>query len=113
MIAKLQRQSAVVLGPPVAELREHVRQAAVAHIDETSWRQDRDKAWLWVAVTPLVTVFTIAATRCGGVARELLGAVARRVVVSDRFSSYGWIEVQAVLLGASPPRLPGDDRPGR
>jgi transposase len=94
MIAKLRRQTATVLERPGAELREHVRQAEVAHIDETSWREDRAKAWLWVALTPLVTVFTIAATRCGGVARQILGEVARRVVISDRFPSYGWIEVR-------------------
>jgi transposase len=94
MIAKLRRQTAAVLEPPVAELREHVQQAEVVHIDETSWRQDKSKAWLWVALTPLVTVFTIAATRCSGVARQILGEVARRVVVSERFSSYGWIEVR-------------------
>ncbi|HMB03655.1 MAG TPA: IS66 family transposase [Isosphaeraceae bacterium] len=94
MIAKSRRQTAVVLERPVAELRQHVQQAEVVHIDETSWREDKAKAWLWVALTPLVTVFTIAATRCGGVARQILGEVARRVIVSDRFSSYGWIEVR-------------------
>jgi transposase len=46
MIAKLRRQTATVLGPPVAELREHVQQAPVVHIDETSWPQDQSKAWL-------------------------------------------------------------------
>jgi len=94
MVAKLRRQTAAVLEPPVTELREHVRQAEVVHIDETSWREDRAKAWLWVALTPLVTVFTIATTRCGGVARRILGAVARRVIICDRFPSYGWIEVR-------------------
>jgi transposase len=94
MISKLRRQTAALLERPVAELREHVPQAAVVHIDETSWRQDRSKAWLWVALTPMVTVFTIAATRCGGVARQILGAVAERVIISDRFSSYGWIELR-------------------
>jgi transposase len=94
MISKLRRQTAALLERPVAELREHVQQAAVVHIDETSWRQDRSKAWLWVALTPMVTVFTIAATRCGGVARQILGAVAERVIISDRFSSYGWIELR-------------------
>jgi transposase len=93
-VAKLRRQTATVLDRPVAELRGHVRQAEVVHIDETSWREDRAKAWLWVAVTPLATVFTVAATRCGGVARQILGEVARRIIVSDRFPSYGWIEVR-------------------
>ena len=94
MIAKLRRQTSAVLVPPLTELREHVQQADVVHIDETSWREDQAKAWLWVALTPLVTVFTIAATRCGRVARQILGEVARRVIVSDRFPSYGWIEVR-------------------
>ena len=94
MIAKLRRQTSAVLEPPVAALREHVRQAEVVSIDETSWRQDRAKAWLWVSLTPMVTAFTSAATRCGGVARQIRGAVARRVVVSDRFPSSGWIEVR-------------------
>jgi len=94
LIAKLRRQTAAVLSHPVTELREHVRQAGVVHIDETSWREDQAKAWPWAALTPLVTVFTIAATRCGGVARQILGAVARRVIVSDRLPSYGRIEVR-------------------
>jgi len=43
---------------------------------------------------PMVNVFTIDASRCGGVARQVLGGVARRVIVSDRFPGYGWIEVR-------------------
>jgi transposase len=36
MICRLERQAADELEAPVEELRDHVRQAAVAHIDETS-----------------------------------------------------------------------------
>src|SRR4051794_39770387 len=50
MIARLERQAADELEAPVEELREYVRTAAVTHIDETSWRQGRARAWLWVAV---------------------------------------------------------------
>jgi transposase len=92
MIPRLERQSAAELESPVEELREHVRQAAAAHIDETSWKQGRDKAWLWVAVTRMVTVFTIATSRGAEVARGILGAAARKVVICDRFKSYGWIK---------------------
>jgi transposase len=92
MIPRLERQSAAELEPPVEELREHVRQAASAHIDETSWKQGRDKAWLWAAVTRMVTVFTIATSRGAEVARGILGTAARKVVISDRSKSYGWIK---------------------
>jgi transposase len=92
MICRLERQSADELGAPVEELREYVRQAAVAHIDETSWWQGRDKMWLWAAVTRLVTVFVIAPSRGAYVARDILGTDATKVVISDRLKSYGWIK---------------------
>lgn len=92
MICRLERQGAAELQAPVGELREHARDAASAHIDETSWRQGGEKAWLWVAVTNLVTVFTIAPSRGAEVARTMLGGAARKVVVSDRFRSYTWVK---------------------
>jgi transposase len=92
MICRLERQSAAEQEAPVEELREYVREAAVAHIDETSWWQGRDTMWLWTAVTRLVTVFTIARSRGGDVAREILGTDAGKVVISDRLPSYGWIK---------------------
>ena len=63
MISKLERQSAAALEAPYNELAAAVHTAAVVHIDETSWREDRRKAWLWVTVTALATVFTIARNR--------------------------------------------------
>jgi transposase len=92
MICRLERQAADVLQAPVEELRRHVRSAGSAHIDETSWKQGPDKARLWVAVTRLATAFTIATSRGADVARGLLGVDRRKVVVSDRFKSYDWIE---------------------
>ena len=61
------------------------------NIDETSWRENRRKAWLWVTVTRLSTVFTIARNRSGEIARALLGSQDGQVVSSDRFSAYEWI----------------------
>jgi transposase len=92
MICRLERRAADVLEAPVAELRRLVRDADSAHIDETSWRQARRKAWLWGVVTRLATVFTIAGSRGADVAKDLLGADRRKVVVSDRFKGYGWIK---------------------
>src|SRR4051794_2684367 len=92
MICRLERQAADELEAPVEGLREYVREAAVAHIDETSWWQGRDKMWLRAAVTRLVTVFTIAPSRGADVARDMLGTDAQKVVISDRLTSYSWIK---------------------
>jgi transposase len=92
MIARLERQGAAELAAPVEELRQYVRDAGSAHIDETSWWQGQDKAWLWGAVTPLVTVFTIATSRGAEVAKGMSGTAASEVVICDRFKSYTWIK---------------------
>jgi transposase len=87
VIAKLERSTADALAQPMAELEEHVR-AQPANVDETSWREAGRRTWLWVVVTPLATIFHIAATRCGKVAKQLLGSADGQVVTSDRWKAY-------------------------
>jgi transposase len=92
MISKLERQSAAALEAPYNELATSVHQADVANIDETSWRENRRKVWLWATVTSFFTVFTIAKNRSGEIAKALLGSEENQVVGSDRFSAYEWIK---------------------
>jgi transposase len=87
IVAKLERSTAEALAQPMAELEEYVRTQHV-NIDETSWREAMHKAWLWVVVSPLVTVFHIAATRCANVAKAMLGSAHPQVVTSDRWKAY-------------------------
>jgi transposase len=91
MVSKLERRSSAVLAAPYNELAVSVHRAEAPNIDETSWREDRRKVWLWVTVTKLATVFTIAGRRSGDVAKALLGSKPDQVVTSDRYSAYEWI----------------------
>jgi transposase len=91
MISKLEKQSAAALAEPCHELARSVLEAEAVNIDETGWREDRRKAWLWVTVTALATVFTIARNRSAAVARRPLGDKEDQVVSSDRFKSYDWL----------------------
>ena len=91
MVCKLERATSASLEAPVEELREYVRNQD-AGADETSWRKNRSKAWLWVAVTQVATVFTIAGTRGAKVIREMLGENYNRVLTSDCWTAYTWIE---------------------
>jgi transposase len=91
MISKLERQSVAALEDPYNELAVAVHRATATNIDETSWRERRRKVWLWATVTHLFTVFTIAKSRSGEIARALLGSEDDQVVGSDRFSAYDWI----------------------
>jgi transposase len=65
----------------------HVRQSPGIHVDETGWRQRRQRAWLWVAATTLVTVFLVHARRGTAAARTLLRRTPA-ILVTDRRSAY-------------------------
>ena len=92
MVSKLERQSAIALEAPYNELATSVHESEAVNIDETSWRENRRKAWLWATVTGFCTVFTIAKSRSGEIAAALLGSKDDQVVGSDRFSAYEWIK---------------------
>jgi transposase len=85
------RAMAAALARPVAEIAAAVRRAAVAHADETSWRQAGERRWLWVVVTATATLFVVARSRGGAVIRGLLGPGFAGHLVSDRWSAYGWL----------------------
>ena len=69
--------TAAATEPVVQELREYV-QSQPANVDETGWWQGRQRGWLWTVVTQAVTVFTIALSRAGSVARGLVDPSAGR-----------------------------------
>jgi transposase len=56
-ISQSENTTTTVIAEPVQEARGYVEAQSVAHLDETSWREGGKRAWLWVAVTSLVTVF--------------------------------------------------------
>jgi len=85
--------TAAALAEPVAAAQATLPQAAVANADETRWPQAGQTQWLWVVVTGLVTVFTIAASRSSRVIKDLLGADYTGVLGSDRYAGYAWLAV--------------------
>jgi transposase len=93
-IRQLEQATTTALAAPVEAARAYVHAQAVAHLDETSWRQGDQPAWLWVAVTMWVTVFVVRLSRGGHVARELLGKMFAGILVTDRYSAYNWYPVR-------------------
>jgi transposase len=93
-VVNQQRVVSDALEAPVAALERYVQQQSACNVDETSWRQaDQAKCcWLWVVVTTLVTVFHIASSRSGAIARQLLGETYDGVVGTDRASAYNWLD---------------------
>src|ERR671939_623323 len=72
VVRQEQAQSAA-LAPIVEQARAAVHQAAVVNMDETGWRQEQRRAWLWTAVTAELTVFVSDRSRGGAAVDALLG----------------------------------------
>ncbi len=73
----------------VEAVRTAVQQADVVNMDETGWRQDKQRAWLWTAVTPDLTAFLIDRSRGSTALQALVGEQFAGIVGSDRWSAYG------------------------
>jgi len=91
-ITALEQQVSAAVAGPVGEAHQFVHAQPVANADETGWKEGTARRWLWVAVTALVSVFLVRATRGSQGAKELLGPTYGGIVGSDRWSGYTWID---------------------
>lgn len=100
-VNKLRLEASNAIASCVDEAKHYIQQSDVVGADETSFRQGnidgcnpkKNQAWLWVAVTPLVTFFQIALTRCTQAAQNLLGENFTGILNSDRYASYNWVNL--------------------
>ncbi len=92
-IKALEDQTSAALAAPVEEAQRWVKEHPCAQLDETGWRHQNKRSWLWTAVAGPVASFLIRSSRAGKIAKELVGECFGGVVCSDRWSAYNWIDV--------------------
>lgn len=90
-VCGLEQDVSQALAKPYAEVCEAVPQQARINADETSWTENKSKAWLWVACTSVAIVFRIARSRGKAVAKELIGEGFAGILTTDRWSGYNWV----------------------
>jgi len=73
---------------PCQQLQEQLPHQAVLNVDETGWRTNGDKRWIWVFVAKQFVFYVVASTRSAEVLVALLGAVFRGILCSDRWRVY-------------------------
>jgi hypothetical protein len=73
---------------PVQQLQEQLPREAVLNVDETGWRTNGDKRWIWALVAQQFVFYVVASTRGAEVLVSLLGAVYRGILCSDRWVVY-------------------------
>ena len=76
------------LAGPYEELAEHVPTEPVLNIDESGWKDNGLKYWVWVFSASAVSFFWIAKSRGSKVLEEVLGKTYDGTIVSDFFSAY-------------------------
>lgn len=101
-INKIRCRLSEALALAVDEAAAAIRCEPVAHIDETGGpignadgnNPGGKRGWLWVVLTPTLTVFQLALSRSAAVAQALLGESFIGVVISDRYSAYSWLSLE-------------------
>jgi transposase len=91
-IGGLEQAVSGALATPVAEAAKYVQRQPVRNADETSWREKAKRRWLWISVTPLVTIFRLLPTRGAAGAKDLLGGVVWGIIGTDRYAAYNWLD---------------------
>jgi transposase len=85
-VSKLEQTVSRALAPIHDSAHEQVK-GQDANVDETGWKQGKTKAWLWVAVTSLITIFLIRPNRNRAAFDDLAGPTPG-VLTTDRFPVY-------------------------
>jgi len=91
-IPAVQAAVSEALANPVTAAQQYVQQQSAVNVDETGWRQENKRAWLWLAATPLVAIFLVMKTRGAQGVHSLLGNTFNGTVGSDRWSAYNWLD---------------------
>ncbi len=84
-VCALQHRAADALEPTATAVHAHLT-GTPANVDETGWREGRNRAWLWTAVADRVTGFVIRRSRSRKVLDELIPGPP--VLTTDRYSAY-------------------------
>jgi transposase len=93
-ISAIERQVSKALRKPVAAAQQFVEQQMVQYVDETGWREDGRRKWLWVNATRDVTVFHVLSGRGRKQAVQVVNEEAKGIVTSDRHGAYNWLELR-------------------
>lgn len=87
-VSNLEQEIAAALAVAHTQATAAVRDAPVKHVDETGWKENGRKRWLWVAATKVVAVFVIHPYRNLSALSALLGREFTGILCSDRWVVY-------------------------
>ena len=97
-IQKILDRTSEAITPLYEEIGAKARQAAVNHVDETSWRLKGALCWLWVLANSTVALFMIHSKRSKGAFKDLIREW-EGILVSDGYRVYtDWVGLRQTCL---------------
>ena len=73
---------------PCAELEKQLPHEPVINSDETGYRTEGEKRWLWAFVASIFVIYKAALTRGTEVLVQMLGSIFAGTLCSDRYQAY-------------------------
>lgn len=100
-VANLEQEMSRALIPAYQEAQAAIIAAPVKHVDETGWKQNGKKRWLWAAATSMVVAFVIHGRRNLDALQHLVGKAMAGILCSDRWRVYDyWVLARRQLCWA-------------
>jgi transposase len=74
--------------PIFGAIKQYVALALTLNIDETGWKNQGKRRYLWTFVAPKAVLFHVSPSRGAKVLREILGDTFTGIITSDDYSAY-------------------------
>ena len=87
-VQKVWEEASEAVAEPYEELERQLPQEPVLNSDETGYRTNGERRWLWALVASNFVFYKIALTRGAEVLVTLLGEVFAGILCSDRYAGY-------------------------
>jgi transposase len=87
-LAKKVKRSAEALGRTHEQLVGKLKGERHLHIDESGWKEDGEKRWIWAFRGERYEVFIIRDSRGEGVLEEILGKEYKGIITCDFYPAY-------------------------
>lgn len=88
-VSNLEEEMTDALAESHQEAAEEVREADAKNVDETGWKRNGKKCWLWTVATTVVAFFMIHDRRGKQGLMAVLGGKVKGFFTSDRWGAYG------------------------
>lgn len=87
-VCRLHQEVSEALATGHEKAKQALRKQPVLNVDETGWKTQGRRRWLWIFVTPALALYHVAQSRGAKVLRELLGEKYTGILCSDMYSAY-------------------------